>query len=75
MNERIRKKLEVMIDTLKAIHEEIEEHYFDDEWDLSDEQYDILYRITGYEEHDWDDSNLAHFIDGMERAIHLIEII
>jgi len=33
-----------------------------------------LYKITGIEQHDWDENNLAHFIDGMQRALHLLEV-
>ena len=67
-------KLKQDIERLKEIHQELEEHYFDDEWDLCDFHKDELYRITGMEEHDWDENVLAHYIDGMQRAIHLKEV-
>ncbi len=62
------------IKMLKDICNELEEHFFDDEWDLCDFHKDELWRITGIQEHDWDDSNLAHYIDGMQRVIHLFEV-
>jgi len=46
----------------------------DSEWDLCDDDYNQLYKITGLEQHDWDEGNLAHFIDGMQRALHLIDV-
>ena len=67
--ERINKDIQI----LKNICEQIEEHYLDDDWDLTEHEDEELYRITGIEQHDWDDSNLAHYIYGMQRAIHLIE--
>ena len=67
-------KLKQDIERLKEIHQELEEHYFDDEWDLCDFHKDELYRITGREEHDWDENVLAYYIDGMQRAIHLKEV-
>lgn len=62
------------INILKDICTRLEDNYFDDEWNLSEHEEDELYRITGFEEHDWDDSNLAHFIDGMQRTLHLLQV-
>ena len=69
-SEQIKQDIEI----LKVICERLKDNYWDDEWDLSEDECDELYRITGIEVHDWDDDNLAHFIDGMQRAIHLMEI-
>ena len=62
------------IEMLKQICQELENNYSDDEWDLCEFHQQELYRITGFEQHDWDDCNLAHFIDGMQRALHLHEV-
>ena len=67
-------KLKQDIEKLKEICKELEEHCFDDTWDLCEFHKEELYRITGIEEHDWDESNLAHYIDGMQRATHLNDI-
>jgi len=67
-------KIEKDIYTLKLICQELENNYDNSEWDLSNYHKDELFRITGLEEHDWDESNLAHFIDGIQRAIHLIGV-
>lgn len=61
------------IERLKEIHRELEENYFDDEWDLCQFHKDELYRITGIEENDWDNNVLGYYIDGMQRSIHLRE--
>ena len=62
------------INILKEICEELSEHYSDDGWDLCEFHKEELYRITGLEEHHWDEDNLAHYIDGMQRAIYLREV-
>lgn len=62
------------IKKLKEICDELKEKYDDSEWDLCDDDYNQLYKITGLEQHDWDEGNLAHFIDGMQRALHLIDV-
>jgi len=67
-------KLKKDIEFLKVIHQQLEDNYSDDEWELSDYNEVELYRITGMEEHDWDENVLAHYIDGMQRALHLIEV-
>lgn len=61
-------KLKQDIERLKEIHQELEEHC-NDKWELCDFHKDELHRITGKEEHDWDGNVLAHYIDGMQRAI------
>ena len=68
------KELKKDIEVLKEIHQRLEENYDDDEWDLSEHEYVELSKITGYDDHDWDDGSLAHFIDGMQRTLHLLEI-
>ena len=40
---------------------------------LSEDLNNHLFRITDIEHHNWDDDNLAHYIDGMQRAIYLIK--
>ena len=62
------------IEMLKTIHQELEDNSDDDKWDLCDFHREELWRITEFEDHDWDDCNLAHFIDGMQRALHLKEV-
>ena len=54
---------------LKEICEQLRDNYDDCEWDLCESDEDELYRITGFEQHDWDENNLAHFIDGMQCAL------
>lgn len=70
MSNTIKKDIEM----LKTIHQELEDNFDDDEWDLCDFHREELRRITGLEDHDWDDCNLAHFIDGMQRALHFKEV-
>jgi len=67
-------KLKEDIAFLKVIHQQLEEYYNDTEWAISSYDEIELERITGLIQHDWDDNNLAHFIDGMQRAIRLKEI-
>ncbi len=62
------------IKTLKSICQRLEDNYDDDEFSLSEHEEEELYKITGIEQHDWDENNLAHFIDGMQRALHLLEV-
>lgn len=62
------------IKTLSNIWVELQDNYSDPEWDLSDFQKSELYRITGMEDHDWDDCNLGYYIEGMERAISLMKL-
>ena len=62
------------IDYLKEIHRALEDNYDDEDWVLRPSEEEKLYRITGLDVHDWDESSLAHFIDGMQRAEHLLEI-
>ena len=62
------------IEMLKTICQELEDNGANDEWDLCDLHKLELFRITGFEDHDWNEDNLAHFIDGMQRALHLIEV-
>ena len=65
-------KLKNDIEILKGICINLEQNYFDEEWTLSDYEYDDLYRITGMEEHDWDENTLSHYIDGMQRVLQLL---
>lgn len=65
-------KLNKDIQILGDIFKELVTHYSDNDWDLCDFHKDELYRITGIEEHDWDENNLTHYIDGMRRAIKLL---
>ncbi len=67
-------KLKKDIEMLKEIHQELEDNYDNFEWDLCEHHKEELSRITGLEEHNWDDGSLAHFIDGMQRALHLKEV-
>jgi len=60
------------ITILKLIHLELEENNSDNEWDLCDGHKEQLEEITGLEQHDWDENNLAHFIDGMQRTLQLL---
>ena len=62
------------IEMLKTICQELEDNEANDEWDLCDLHRLELSRITGFEDYDWDKDNLAYFIDGMQRALHLIEV-
>ena len=70
MDEKLRQDIEV----LKDIHTEFEANYDDSEWDLCNFHKSELYRITGMEAHDLDESNLSHYITGMERELQLKEI-
>lgn len=64
-------RLQKDIEFLKGIYERLKENYDDDEWDLSEHERIELYRITNLEDHDWDDSNIAYYIDGMQRTLFL----
>lgn len=61
------------IKRLLVIYEELESHYFEDVWNLSDIQERDLYRITNLEDHDWDEEQLKLYISGMQRALQLQE--
>ena len=68
----VKDKLCEDIEILKTICQELEENSEDMEWDLCNFHRVELNRITGLEDHDWDDCNLAHFIDGMQRTLKLL---
>ena len=67
--EAIKKDIKI----LKEIHGELEQNYFDDGWDLCNHDKKELSRITGFQALEWEDGNLAYFIDGMQRGLHLIK--
>ncbi len=70
----LKDKLKEDVEFLKIIHQQLDENYGSHEWNLSDYNKIELERITGLESHDWEESDLAHFIDGMQRVLHLQEV-
>lgn len=66
------------IKKLEEIRQLILDHWFDNNWDLSDFYQDEICRITGHQEYhqcDWNEVTLAYYIDGMNRVIDIIGVI
>jgi len=74
MDKQSKQRLNEDIEKLKRMQEQLDKHSFDEFWKPTESDQEEFYRIVGSVYENFDYETLYHYIDGMERALHLKEI-